>query len=429
MIPDVGRLVHIHSVNLYSHLRFARSVVAEFARVPGKKLYTADINGDAMLACQRSHFILPTGVHYLNCAFMAPLAQVVRAAGIKGIDRRATPHLIEPADFFKESDQVRHLFAQLVNTPDPNRIALVPSVSYGLANVTRNASTSRGDNIVIVEEQFPSNVYAWRRLCAERGLELRTVPPPMRPDGNRAVGWNTRLLTDIDSRTAVVALPHVHWTDGTMFDLERVGERARDCGALLIVDGTQSVGAMPFDIQQIRPDALVCAGYKWLLGPYSTGLAYYGPVFDEGTPVEENWITHRGSETFADLVRYRDEYQPASIRYDVGERSNFTLLPMLAAALKLVLTWTVPAIQEYCQTLTAALTKPLRERGHWVEDDCWRSSHLLGVRLRDSPDVALLAERFRERQIAVSIRGDAIRVSPYLYNDGRDIDALLEALT
>ena len=295
-----------------------------------------------MLSCQRSAFTLPDGVHYLNCAYMAPLAAAVRAAGIRGIDRRTAPHLIRPEDFFDESDHLRCLFSRVVNAPDPKRVAIVPSVSYGLAAVARNVPAARGDNVVVLEEQFPSNVYVWRRLCAERGLELRTIEAPPPDARGRALEWNIRLLSSIDRRTALVSVPHVHWADGTLFDLERVGERARDCDALLAVDGTQSVGAMPFDIQRVRPDALVCAGYKWLLGPYSTGLAWYGPAFDHGTPIEENWITRRGSEAFAELVRYRDEYQPAALRYDVGERSNFVLLPMLVAALELVLEWTVP---------------------------------------------------------------------------------------
>ena len=381
-----------------------------------------------MLTCQRSRFMLPDGLHYLNCAFMAPLAHAVRDAGIDGIDRRATPHLISPPDFFEESDQVRCLFSRLVNISDPNRVAIIPSVSYGLATVARNAPVEQGGNIVIVEEQFPSNVYTWRRLCAERGLELKVVQAPERTSGNRAIAWGGRLLAAIDRRTAVVALPQVHWTDGTLFDLEGVGDRARECNALLIVDGTQSVGVLPFDVERLRPDALVCAAYKWLLGPYSTGLAYFGPVFDHGTPIEENWITRRGSEAFADLVRYRDEYQPAAIRYDVGERSNFTLLPMLVAALELVLEWTVPAIQNYCRTLTTDLTRTLRERGYWIEDDRWRGGHLFGIRVRDSVDIARLAERLRTRQVTVSLRGDAIRVAPHLYNDAADTEALLDAL-
>lgn len=381
-----------------------------------------------MLPCQRSRFLLPDGVHYLNCAFMAPLAAAVRAAGIRGIDRRTAPHLIRPEDFFDESDQLRRLFSRVVNVSEPERVAIVPSVSYALAAVARNVPAAPGGNIVILEEQFPSNVYVWRRLCAERGLELRTVEAPPRDGRGRGREWNARLLSSIDRRTAIVCVPHVHWADGTLFDLEAVGERARGCGALLAVDGTQSVGAMPFDVQRVRPDALICAGYKWLLGPYSIGLAYYGPAFDEGAPIEENWITRCGSEAFADLVRYRDEYQPGALRYDVGERSNFVLLPMLVAAIELVLEWTVPAIQDYCRALTEPLAQTLRERGHWVEEPRWRGGHLFGVRVRDAVDRARLVERLQERQVAVSFRGDAIRVAPHLYNDADDAGALLDAV-
>jgi len=124
----------------------------------------------------------------------------------------------------------------------------------------------------------------------------------------------------------------VHWTDGTRFDLVAIGRAARRVGAAFVVDGTQSVGALPFDVREIQPDALVCAGYKWLLGPYAMGAAYFGPRYDAGDPIEENWITRRGSDDFQRLVAYQDEYAPGAIRYDVGERSNFILLPMFIAA-------------------------------------------------------------------------------------------------
>ncbi len=381
-----------------------------------------------MLTCQKSRFLLPEGLHYLNCAYMAPLARDVRTAGIAGIDRRAAPYLLRPPAFFDESTRVRELFSRLVNVPDPNRIAIVPSVSYGLATVARNVPAAAGDNVVVVEEQFPSNVYTWRRLCAERGLTLQVVAAPARSDSGRAAAWNVRLLEAIGPRTAVVALPQVHWADGTLFDLVRVGERARECGALLVVDGTQSVGAFPFDVAQIRPDALVCAGYKWLLAPYSIGLAYYGPAFDDGIPLEEGWLARRHSEVFADLVQYQDEYRPAALRFDVGERSNFTLLPMLAAALDLILDWTVPAIQDYCAQLTGPLTQTLQARGYWIEEDRWRGAHLFGIRRRDTPDMARVAARLDARQVFVSVRGDAIRIAPHLYNDASDTDALLDAL-
>jgi selenocysteine lyase/cysteine desulfurase len=102
--------------------------------------------------------------------------------------------------------------------------------------------------------------------------------------------WNEKILSAIDNNTRAVALGNVHWADGTLFQLEEIRKRTRDVGALLIVDGTQSVGVMPFDVKKIQPDALVCAGYKWLLGPYSIGLAYYSEYFDEGTPIEESWL-------------------------------------------------------------------------------------------------------------------------------------------
>ena len=142
-----------------------------------------------MLPCQRSLFALPQGLHYLNCAYMAPLAEAVRYAGIAAIDRRADPSQITPDDFFEESDRVRHLFSQVINTPDPNRVAIIPSVSYGLAVAARNARTERGGNIVVLDEQFPSNVYTWQRLCADRGLELRSVAAPPQTVHGRAEIW------------------------------------------------------------------------------------------------------------------------------------------------------------------------------------------------------------------------------------------------
>ena len=150
------------------------------------------------------------------------------------------------------------------------RVAIVPSVSYGVATVARNIPVAARQSIVIAAEQFPSNVYAWRRLAAERDGEVRTITASS--DVDRGASWSEAVVDAIDERCAIVALPHVHWTDGTRFDLERIGARAREVGAAFIIDGTQSVGALPFDVQRIRPDAVIVAAYKWLLGPYGIGF-------------------------------------------------------------------------------------------------------------------------------------------------------------
>ncbi|HMB91516.1 MAG TPA: aminotransferase class V-fold PLP-dependent enzyme [Rhodothermales bacterium] len=378
-----------------------------------------------MLSCQKHQFSLPDDLHYLNCAYMSPLSQRVEAAGLAGLQQKRNPSLIGPDDFFEDSDTARRLFAGLINA-DPSRIALIPSASYGTATVARNLEVRRGQNLVVMHEQFPSNIYSWHRLAAETGAEVRVVKPP---DGApRGARWNERILDTIDADTAVVAMAPVHWADGTRFDLERIGERAREVNAAFVVDGTQAVGALPFDVQTIQPDALICAGYKWLLGPYSIGVAYFGPRFDGGLPLEENWITRRGSENFSGLVLYEPAYQPGATRYDVGERSNFILVPMLIAGLEHLHEWEVEAIQRYCADLARDLLREAQELGFSVEEEDHRSAHLFGLRLPSHVTIDQLRALLDERNISVSLRGDAIRIAPHVYNDAEDVDALREAL-
>lgn len=380
-----------------------------------------------MLHCQKDAFSLPEGLHYLNCAYMAPLARRVEEAGAEGLRRKRNPAAIGPEDFFDESRHVRQLFAELVHAPGSEHVAIIPSASYGIATAARNLPLRSGQNIVTAAEQFPSNVYVWRRLAQEHGLSLRAIAPPETGTA-RGRGWNERLLDAIDAKTAVVALGHVHWTDGTRFDLEAISRRARDAGAALVVDGTQSVGALPFDVERIQPDALICAGYKWLLGPYSIGLAYFGPRLLDGVPLEENWITRRDSEVFSRLVDYVDDYQPGAARYDVGERSNFILVPMLVAALELIAAWGVDAIQDYCHRLVQPLLDEALDLGYLVEDAAWRGAHLFGVRLPAGRSTEALRTALAARNVAVSLRGSAVRIAPHVYNDEHDVAALQNAL-
>ncbi len=379
-----------------------------------------------MLTCQRERFSLPSELHYLNCAYMSPLVRAVEEAGIRGIRRKRDPSSITPADFFEEGQRARALFARLINAPDPARIAIIPSASYGIAVAARNTRLKRRHNIVVAHAQFPSNVYAWRRLAADSGAALRTVAPPDGPD--RGAGWTARFLESIDRATRVVALGPVHWADGTRFEVEAIAARAREVGASVILDGTQAVGAQPLDVQAIQPDAVVCAAYKWLLGPYSIGLAYFGERYDRGIPLEETWISRPGSDDFGGLVRYRDTYRPGAMRYDVGEGSNFILLPMVNAALEQILDWGVTEIAAYCRSLSAPLLEEARRLGYAVEEDAWVAPHLFGIRMPAGVSRADLQAMLALRQVSVSVRGDAIRVSPHVYNDARDTDALLEVL-
>jgi selenocysteine lyase/cysteine desulfurase len=244
----------------------------------------------------------------------------------------------------------------------------------------------------------------------------------------RGRGWNQRLLEAIDINTRVVALGHVHWADGTKFDLARIRQRSKEVGALLIIDGTQSVGALPFRVPDFQPDALVCAGYKWLMGPYSLGLAYLGEVFDGGVPIEENWINRLHSEDFAGLVRYQREYQPGALRYEVGEHSNFILVPMLLRAIRQIREWKPSEIQKYTAAISGEAIACLRENEFWVEDSALRGAHLFGIRRTNGLPVKKLKTAFAKANISVSVRGDCIRVGPHVYNSKPDLERLAGVL-
>ncbi len=380
-----------------------------------------------MLKNQRSKFSLQTSTTYLNCAYMSPLLKSVERAGMDGIKAKRNPFTISVDDFFIESELLRSEFGKLINTKEVKRIVIVPSTSYGLANVVNNIKLASTNSIIVAAEQFPSNYYPWQRLSLDTGAKIKIISPS-EPREGRGKRWNEQILNEIDKNTKVVALGNVHWADGTLFDLIEIRKRTKEVGALLIIDGTQSVGALPFDVQKIQPDALVCSGYKWLMGPYSIGLAYYGEYFDHGKPIEENWINRLDSENFARLVNYQTNYQPGALRYEVGEHSNFILLPMMLAALKQINAWNPVNIQAYCAKITRKPLQTLKDKGFWVEQETFRSHHLFGVRLPKELDIIKLKQRIQKNKISVSFRGDAIRISPNLYNDEKDMMKLVNVL-
>lgn len=381
-----------------------------------------------MLTCKHSKFTLPPAITYLNCAYMAPMLSSVEKAGIRGLRLKRNPARITPDLFFITRDLLRKEFAKLIHVTDSNRIAIIPSVSYGMATVAKNIRLKQGQKIIVAAEQFPSNYYVWKKLCDEAGAEVKLVAPP-EDLSRRGQDWNAEILKAITPETKAVALGHVHWADGTRFDLEAIRKRTRETGALLIIDGTQSVGALSFDVQKIQPDVLVCAGYKWLLGPYSIGLAYYNESFDNGNPLEENWINRLHSEAFNRLVHYEQAYQPGALRYDVGEHSNFILLPMMLKAVQQLNRWGVENIQTYCKAITADAIQQLKERGFWVEEEAYRGSHLFGIRPPRHLDIDRLKNNLLQHKIYVSFRGNSIRVSPNVYNTATDLQRLVKALS
>ncbi len=384
------------------------------------------------LSCQKHLFSLDAGVHYLNGAAYSPGLRLALEKGMEGLRLKAeTPYSITPQHHFDTANRVRRLFSDLVNASDPERIALIPAVSYGMAIVAQNLHRLPGiaykNRIVLIGEEFPNNVYAFERVGAALGLSVHTVEKPESFE-NRGAIWNGRLLEAITSQTALVLAPAVHWIYGVLFDLDAVGRRCREVGALLAVDATQSVGARPFDVQSAQPDALICAAYKWLLGPYGAGVAYFGPFFDDGVPVEESWMNRVESDQFARLTRYERAYRPKAQRYNAGEFSQFAQLPVLEESLRQLTNWGAAEIQAYCRRLCETAVPEWQSLGCRMDEPAQRAAHLFGLSLPEHADTARLFGLLAERKVFVSLRGGAVRVSPNVYNDEADVEVFTKTL-
>lgn len=377
-----------------------------------------------MLSNQKHLFDLSTNTTYLNGAYMAAQLKSVTHIGIENLKKKATPYIISESDFFSEKTLLKKRFAQLISASTADDIALIPSVSYGIAIAAKNIPFEKGDEIIVLQEQFPSNYYSWKQLEQEKGVIVKTIAAPKIAPG-RALRWNQAILEAITLKTKLVAIPNIHWADGTYFDLKAIRTRSAEVNAYLIIDGTQSVGAMPFSVEEIQPDALICAGYKWLLGAYSLGVAYFGERFHQGKPLENNWINHQGSENFSNLVNYNQNFKGGASRYDVGESSNFILTPMLSEAIRQLLEWTPAAIQNYCKNITEEALELLPIDSYFIEDSQYRAHHLFGIYSTQGRSIDSLKKAIQAKNIYVSYRGDAIRVSPNVYNSKEDIEKLI----
>src|SRR5215469_15946943 len=288
----------------------------------------------------RNLFEIPKDVTYLNCANMAPQLKSVTQAGLGAVRAKESPWELTAADWFSGAEALRALVARLLDV-ETDGIALVPAVSYGIAVAAANLPVSPNQTIVLLDQEFPSNVYAWRELSRRTGARIITVK---RTEGS---SWTDSLENAIDDKTAIVAAPQCHWTDGSHVDLERIGKQVRKVGAALVIDASQSLGAYRLDLGRVQPDFLVAVGYKWLLGPYGLGYLYVAEKWRRsGTPLEESWLTRLGSENFARLVEYTDEYRPGARRFDMGEFPQFVLAPMAAAAIRQIRSWGIEWIQK-----------------------------------------------------------------------------------
>jgi selenocysteine lyase/cysteine desulfurase len=373
-----------------------------------------------MLPCQRHIFDIPEDVAYLNCAYMSPLMRPVIEAGHTGLERKAHPWELTPDQFFTGAEEFRATAARLIDAP-ADCVAIVSSASYGIATATLNLPVRKGQSILVLDEQFPSNYYPWQRLAEEHGAALKVVGWP--EDGD----WTAAVLNSFTDGVAIAALPQVQWTSGGRLDLVRIGEACRKIGAALVLDLTQSLGALPFSVREVQPDFAVAANYKWLMGPYTTGLLYVAPKWHGGCPLEENWIQRANARDFASLILYTDKYDEGARRFDMGERSNFALLPAATRAMKQLLEWDVAEISETAGALNRRLAAAAAEVGFSSPPEELRAPHYLCLRRKAGIPVEL-PDMLARQKVFVSLRGSSVRVTPHVYNSAADSDRLISCL-
>ncbi|MEA1881194.1 MAG: aminotransferase class V-fold PLP-dependent enzyme [Candidatus Marinimicrobia bacterium] len=372
-----------------------------------------------MIPPQKHLFNIPDNITYLNCAYLSPQLRSVQAAGIEGVSGKSSPWELMPQDFFTESENCRALFAELMEVNGEN-VVFIPSVSYGVALAAANLEVKPGEEILVLAEQFPSNYYAWENAAKHVGATIKTVP-------KTADDCTAAVLESITEKTAIAAIANCHWADGALIDIQAVSDRCREFGAALVLDLSQSAGVIPIDFDRVKPDFVITVGYKWLLGPYSFGYMVIDEKYHEGNPLEHNWMAREDSEDFSRLVSYKDSFQPGARKFDVGERSNFVLMPMAIAALKQILKWDVGNIQETLLQLTDEMANRATAFGLSFRDKKHRAPHILGIQFQDGvPDK--LTEKLKQENIYVSIRGNSMRIAPYLYNTEADIERLFSII-
>ncbi|HEX5412713.1 MAG TPA: aminotransferase class V-fold PLP-dependent enzyme [Terriglobia bacterium] len=369
----------------------------------------------------RSHFADFGETIYLNCAYQGvfPLAAVERAH--QAIDQKCHPERMDPAEYFALPERVRNHLAAIIGS-DRTEIALTSGATQGIGVVAAGLQLGPGDEAIVAGDNFPANLFTWLHM-RRRGVQVRVLKnkdAPLRPDDVAAA---------FTSKTKVLALDWVNYSTGRRIDLAVMGQVARERGAWFVVDGTQGVGALELDVHSLPVDVLAVAAYKWLLGPYGTGFVYVRKeLLDRLELKVVNWMSVDGAEDFDALPVDNFRLADAARIFDSPETANFMNLSAAEASLEFVRGVGVPSVTRHCTALLDRAAEGLQARGHILAnaDRLRHPSPLLCFRCGSDDVTDKLYAELKTRQIHVSLRHHRIRVSPYLYNTGEDIDRLLE---
>src|SRR6266478_2075577 len=364
-------------------------------------------------------------VTYLNFAAHAAIPRVALNAVQLSVAAKRRPHIVDDRSFFSVAASVRQTLATVIGA-SPDEVALTSGAGAGLAAIAYALRWSAGDEVIIARGEFPVQYATWKPMEAREGIKVQIVVP----QGQFIQADD--LIAVMTPRTRVVSVSHVRFDDGSMLDAARVAAACQAQGALLVLDVSQSCGAVPMDVHDLGADFLVCAGYKWLLSPYGTGFFWAKSEHqDTGRPGPFSWTSQATDSFFA--LSYTDPKPSRSAkRWDSVEAAtyfNFNLAAM-DASVDFVLRVGPELVRQHNRKLMEFLFEHLPK-------DCVRASPLDSTQrgpygcftARTPEKTAELYQKLQKESIIVSLREGRIRVSPHLFNSERDMNRLISVVS
>jgi cysteine desulfurase/selenocysteine lyase len=355
---------------------------------------------------------------YLNAANVALMysgAEQVIKEWVADVAQNGSNNFDEDAEENVFND-LHRAAAHLINATVDD-IAAGSSATELLCSLAWAVSPGKDQNVVSTEIVFPSTVYPWHRVANSTECEIRLAKENnnfMRPDD---------IIDLIDQHTAVVCISHVEYGNGQTFDLQLLAEAAQDHDALLVVDATQSAGAIPIDVQACPVDALISGAYKWLCGPFGAAFMYVAPHLSE--KLEPGLVGFRSHKNMWDLDASRIDYPQAAKKFEFSTMA-FGCAVGLTRAINFLNEVGVENIFQYNRQLADILITGLRSRDAVITsplDDEDRSSIVTAY--FENIDSKEIIKGLKAAQVFVSSRAGAIRFSPHLYNTAEDMDSAL----
>ena len=377
-----------------------------------------------MLPSQRASFDIPRHICYLNAASYSPLPLRTLEAGRAAVGRKGAPWTIEASFANAQHERARTAAARLIHA-EPADIALIPSVSYGVATAAKLLTPGRGTRVLVLENDHSSPVLEWHARAESQGFVVETIKQPTNAD------WTSALLESIERSGAapvsLASISSVHWSDGGLIDVEKVGAALRQRGGAFLVDATQSAGVLAMDVQRLDPDFVIFPTYKWLLGPYGRTFLYVAKRHQGGIPLEQTSAGRRNVRA-ENAVYFGDlDYVGDSRRFDMGERDHFISMEMASIGMEMLADWGAPAIAQRLAMLTERIAAGVRGIGVSMPEPHLRAPHILSLAFKGGMPAGLV-EGLASEGVYVAPRLGRMRVSPHVYNDEGDADRFVEAL-